>query len=90
MRKSLDYPAVNVALSVDTEGKGRLVAGSVGPRPFVYDSLSLDELMHLPERAYDEACPVNNMILSPLYRKRMVRVLSDMLIRRFVKEQKNS
>lgn len=90
MRKSSDYPAVNVALSVDTEGKGRLVAGSVGPRPFVYDSLSLDELKHLPERAYDEAYPVNNMVLSPLYRKRMVRVLSDMLIRRFVKERKNS
>ena len=44
--------------------------------------LSSDELKELPERACNEASPVNTMILSPLYRKRMVRVLSERLIRR--------
>ena len=82
MRKSVDYPVVNVALSMDTKGRGRLVSGSVGPRPIVYEFLSSDELRKSPERAYNEASPVNNMILSPLYRKRMVRVLSERLIRR--------
>ena len=82
IRKSTDYPTVNVALSTDAEGKGRLVVGSVESKPITYEFVSLEELRQVPERAYDDVAPINNVSLSPLYRKKMVRVLSDKLIRR--------
>jgi 4-hydroxybenzoyl-CoA reductase subunit beta len=81
MRKSIDYPSVNIALSMDSKDKGRLVAGSVGAKPLIYGFSSSKELREIPERAYNDASPVNNMSLSPLYRKNMVRVLAEKLIR---------
>ncbi|MBU1745165.1 MAG: FAD binding domain-containing protein [Proteobacteria bacterium] len=82
MRKAVDYPSVNVAISMDTGGKGRLVVGSVGAKPFMYEFSSLEELKEIPERAYKDVSPINNMSLSPYYRKNMVRVLAEELIRR--------
>jgi 4-hydroxybenzoyl-CoA reductase subunit beta len=80
MRKSVDYPIVNIALSIDTEDNGRLVVGSSGAMPLIYEFGSLEELRQVPERAYNDISPINNMALAPLYRKRMVRVLSEKLI----------
>lgn len=82
MRKSIDYPTVNVAISMGTGGSGRLVVGSVGAKPLIYEFSSLEELKETPERAYKAVSLVNNMSLSRLYRKNMVRVLADKLIRR--------
>ena len=80
LRKSIDYPVVNIALSIDAEGRGRLAVGSVAAKPLLYGFSSFEELRELPDRAYTDASPINNMSLSPLYRKSMVRVLSEKLI----------
>lgn len=82
IRKSIDYPVVNIALSMDTEGRGRLVVGSQGAMPIVYEFSSSEELGRVPEKAYKDASPINNLSLSPLYRKKMVKVLSEKLISR--------
>ncbi|MEA1866990.1 MAG: hypothetical protein U9N19_02655 [Thermodesulfobacteriota bacterium] len=82
MRKSIDYSTVNIALSVDTGSMGRLVAGSLGAKPFTYEFSSFEELRQVPERVYDDVSPINDITLSPLYRKDIVRVLSEKLIGR--------
>ena len=82
MRKSIDYPVVNIALSMDAGDKGRLVVGSAGANPLIYDFSSSEELKQIPEKAQNDISTVNNMYLSPLYRKNMVRVLSDKVIER--------
>lgn len=82
MRKAIDYPVVNIALSMDAEGRGRLVVGSVAAKPLLYEFSSLEELKKVPDRAYVDASPINNMALSPIYRKKMVKVLSEKLIGR--------
>jgi hypothetical protein len=82
MRKSIDYPVVNIALSMDAGDKGRLVVGSAGANPLIYHFSSSEELRQIPETAQNDISTVNNMYLSPLYRKNMVRVLSDKLLKR--------
>lgn len=82
MRKSIDYPVVNIALSMDAGDKGRLVVGSAGANPLIYDFSSPEELRQIPEKAQNDMSIVNNMYLSPLYRKNMVRVLADKLLKR--------
>jgi len=82
MRKSIDYPVVNIALSMGAGNKGRLVVGSAGANPLIYDFSSSEELRQIPEKAQNDMSTVNNMYLSPLYRKNMVRVLADKLIKR--------
>jgi 4-hydroxybenzoyl-CoA reductase subunit beta len=82
MRKSIDYPVVNIALSMDAGDKGRLVVGSAGANPLIFDFSSSEELRQIPEKAQNDMSTVNNMYLSPLYRKNMVRVLADKLLKR--------
>ena len=82
MRKSIDYPVVNIALSMDAGDKGRLVVGSAGANPLIFNFSSSEELRQIPEKAQNDMSTVNNMYLSPLYRKNMVRVLADKLLKR--------
>jgi 4-hydroxybenzoyl-CoA reductase subunit beta len=81
IRSSIDYPLASVALSSDQKEKGRLVVGAIGPRPFTYEFSSYKALRPLVEKAYEDATPVANMSLSPLYRKRMIRVFAGDLLR---------
>ncbi len=81
MRNSIDYPLASVALSSDQKEKGRLVVGAVGPRPLTYEFSSYKQLRLLSEKACEDAVPVPNMSLSPLYRKRMIKVLAEELLK---------
>jgi 4-hydroxybenzoyl-CoA reductase subunit beta len=81
LRRSIDYPLASVALSSDQKEKGRFVVGAMGPRPVIYEFSSYKALNQLVEKVYEEATPVANMSLSPLYRKRMIRVLALELLR---------
>ncbi|MBW2038405.1 MAG: FAD binding domain-containing protein [Deltaproteobacteria bacterium] len=82
IRSSVDYPIVSVALSMDRTERGRLVVGAVAPQPLAYEFSSYRRLSSLTEKAYEDATPVANMPFSPLYRKRMVRVLAQKLLGR--------
>lgn len=83
LRRSIDYPLASIAMSSHQEGTGRLVVGAVGPCPKIYEFSSFKELRSLIERAYEDAAPVMNMPLSPLYRKRMIRVMATDLFKAF-------
>jgi hypothetical protein len=37
MRKSVSHSTADIALSMDTEGIGRLVLGPMGANPLIYD-----------------------------------------------------
>ena len=80
IRGVLDYPLVSVAFSSDATQKGRLVVGAVASYPLIYNFSSYKEVRQLIEKAYEDAQPVANMPLSPLYRKRMVRVIAQELL----------
>ena len=81
IRNSIDYPLVSVALSSDQTEKGRLVIGAMGPQPLNYEFSSYKQLILLAGKAYEDATPVANMPPSPLYRKRMIKVLAEELIK---------
>ena len=82
LRRSIDYPLASIAMSSNQEGTGRLVVGAVGPCPKTYAYSSFDPLGSLIGKAYEDATPVMNMALSPLYRKRMIRVMATDLLKR--------
>jgi len=84
IRSSIDYPLASVALSSDQKEKGRFVVGAIGPRPLTYEFSAYKALRPLAEKAYEDATPAANMSLSPLYRKRMIRVFAGDLLRSIV------
>jgi len=84
IRSSIDYPLASVALSSDQKEKGRFVVGAIGPRPLTYEFSSYQALRPLVEKVYEDATPAANMSLSPLYRKRMIRVFAGDLLRSIV------
>jgi len=81
LRRSIDYPLASIAMSRNQEGTGRLVVGAVGPCPRTYEFSSFNQLGSLIEKAYEDATPVMNMPLSPLYRKRMIRLMATDLLK---------
>ncbi len=81
MRNSIDYPLASVALSSNKAEQGRLVVGAIGPHPLSYEFSSLGQLKELTEKTHDDAVPVGNMGLSPLYRKWMIRVFVQKLLK---------
>ena len=84
VRRSIDYPLLGAAFSVVQE-KGRLSIGAVGPKPFFFnmDELSERAIAQTAQIASDNARPVMNAVLSPLYRKRMVKVIALKLMRKW-------
>ena len=80
LRRSIDYALASIAMSSNQEGMGRLVVGAVGPSPKTYEFSSFNQLGSLIEKAYEDATPVMNRPLSPLYRKRMIKVMSEGLL----------
>ncbi len=85
LRGSIDYPLLGVAFS-SWNGSGKLVIGAIGGKPLSYniDKLDAENIEEAIERAYQDATPVANTVLSPVYRKRMVKVLSEKLIKRIL------
>jgi len=81
MRNSIDYSLASVAFSSNEKEKGRLVVGAVGPRPLTYEFSSYKALRPLVEKAYEDATPAANMSLVPLYRRRMIKVLAEELLK---------
>jgi 4-hydroxybenzoyl-CoA reductase subunit beta len=76
VRGSIDYPLVGAAVSCG-DADAAVCVGGVGPMPFVYHLKSSDvrELETSARHAYSAARTISNTVLSPGYRKKMVRVL---------------
>lgn len=83
LRRSIDYPLLGVAFSAVGEA-GRLSIGAVGPKPLFYavDRFTREAIEQTAQAASDQATPVTNTALPPLYRKRMVKVIAMRLMRK--------
>jgi 4-hydroxybenzoyl-CoA reductase subunit beta len=98
LRAALDFPQVGVAavIGYDLDGKikeGNIVINAVSSSPLELKSAGnllmgkrLDEALieKTARLAYEASHPVNNTGTSPLYRKKMVRVLVKRTLERFL------
>ena len=79
VRGSIDYPLLGMAYS-KMDGEERLVVGAIGAKPMVYSiDRSLEEVL---DKAYKDATPIANTVLSPVYRRRMIKVMGEDLVKR--------
>ncbi|MCX8111380.1 MAG: FAD binding domain-containing protein [Syntrophorhabdaceae bacterium] len=76
VRGSIDYPLVGVAVTVMDEVAKVGVTG-IGPSPRLYEieKINKKEIDKIAGKAYEDAKPVVNAVLTPAYRKKMVGVL---------------
>ncbi|HOP85457.1 MAG TPA: FAD binding domain-containing protein [Syntrophorhabdaceae bacterium] len=76
VRGSIDYPLVGVAVTVKKDAAVVAVTG-IGPSPHLYEIKEINEksINEVADWAYEDARPVLNAVLTPLYRKKMVPVL---------------
>lgn len=86
VRGSIDYPLVGVAVAIKNNTAKVAVTG-IGPYPRLYELKELKEkaINELAEKAYEDAKPVTNAVLSPAYRKKMVGVLIKRAFKRLGK-----
>ncbi|MCX7857528.1 MAG: FAD binding domain-containing protein [Deltaproteobacteria bacterium] len=81
IRGSIDYPLINGAFTMDSKG-GKLVVGAIGSKPCVYSVETIEEerVKILSETVFNDLKPVNNTVVSPVYRKKMGKVIAIKLI----------
>ena len=82
LRGSVDYPLLGVALSSWDE-TGKLAVGAVGPMPYVLEinQLSHNALTEAIGSLLKEVRPVSNTVVDGAYRKRMIPVLAERLVK---------
>jgi len=76
VRGSIDYPLVGVAVTVKDKA-ARIAVTGIGPSPHIYELKEINEksINDMADQAYEDARPISNAVLTPLYRKKMVPVL---------------
>lgn len=86
VRGSIDYPLVGVAVSVKGSTAKIGVTG-IGPIPRLYELKEVNEkaINSIADKAYEDAKPVINAVLTPAYRKKMVGVLIKRAFKRIEK-----
>jgi len=89
VRGAIDYPLLSVAFSF-VDGTGKLAIGAVGPKPYVVEMKqpSHDAIKEAVEAILKQVRPVGNTVLDPDYRKRMIPVLTGMLINKVMEGAK--
>lgn len=85
LRGSIDYPLVGIAFSV-VDGAGKLAVGAIGPRP---KALDLDQSSEASVREavkiiLKDLSPVNNTVVDAAYRRQMVPILAERLVKKTV------
>lgn len=83
VRGSIDYPLVGVAITVKDKSAKVAVTG-IGPSPNLYElkGLTDETINEVARKAYEDAKPVSNTVLTPSYRKKMVGVLIKRVFKR--------
>ncbi len=89
VRDSMDYPLVGVAVALKEDG-GRVCLTGIGPTPLAYtlDSLAAAAIEDVAGKAYSDAKPVANTVLTAAYRKKMAAVLVRRAVENALKEEK--
>ncbi len=86
VRGSIDYPLVGVAVTIK-DGSAKVGVTGIGPCPRVYELKEVNEkeINNIADKAYEDAKPVLNAVLTPAYRKKMVGVLIKRAFKRIEK-----
>lgn len=76
VRGSIDYPLAGVAITVKDRSAKIAVTG-IGPSPKLYELKDINDktINEVVKKAYEDAKPVSNTVLTPSYRKKIVGVL---------------
>ncbi len=87
VRNAMDYPLAGVAVSVKGSA-ARVCVGGIGliPRPYDLKNTGGPSVKEVAQKAYNDAKPVENAVLTPAYRKKMVTALLKRAIRRVQQE----
>lgn len=76
-REAVDFTSLTTAVSIDKEGKIRIVLGGVDPRPVVIEGTTSDSISELIKQAVKKARIVDNDFYSRAYRKEMIPVFLE-------------
>ncbi|MBW2017745.1 MAG: FAD binding domain-containing protein [Deltaproteobacteria bacterium] len=81
IRGAIDYPLLGVGFSYGN-GTGKLTIGAVGPKPHSVEmkQFSQGAIQEAAETLLKQVRPVDNTVVNPEYRKRMVPVLAERLV----------
>ena len=82
LRGAVDYPLLGVAFS-SFDGTGRLAVGAVGAKPYVGEVTQpwQDTVGEVATALRKDATAVNNTVVDAEYRKRMIPVLAERLVK---------
>ncbi|EFK11979.1 putative 4-hydroxybenzoyl-CoA reductase, beta subunit [delta proteobacterium NaphS2] len=83
VRGAVDYPLLGVAFSRGSDS-GRLAVGAVGPRPYTVElnEPAQDAMGEAVATVINQVKTVENTVLESAYRKRMIPVLAERLIKK--------
>lgn len=76
-REAVDFSSLTTAVSVDKQGKIRIVLGGVDPKPVVVDGTEKEDIPALIKQAVKKARIVDNDYYSRTYRKEMIPVFLE-------------
>ncbi len=85
LRGSIDYPLLGLAFSLK-DGKGTLAVGAVGAKPRAVEltEFKKDSVKEAVDTLLKDLTPVNNTVVEASYRKQMVPVMAERLIKKTV------
>lgn len=89
LRGAVDYPLLGVALS-SVNGHSRFGIGAVGPKPYVFNTDSLNDmgLEDVVSRARAAVRPAPNTVVESAYRRDMISVFVQRLAKKITQETK--
>lgn len=76
-RESMDFSSLTTCVSIDKNGKIKIVLGAVDPKPIVVEGKITDDKDELIKQAMKKARIVDNDVFSREYRKEMIKVFLE-------------
>jgi 4-hydroxybenzoyl-CoA reductase subunit beta len=73
-RESVDYSSLTTAVSINKEGRIKIVLGGVDPKPVVIEGGSIDAREDMIVAAVKKSRVIDNDVYSRAYRKEMIKV----------------
>ncbi len=78
-REAVDFTSLTAVIAIDTNGKVKLVAGGVDPKPIVVQGTMNDDKDELIKQVVKKARIVDNDVYSRTYRKDMITVYMNQI-----------
>jgi 4-hydroxybenzoyl-CoA reductase beta subunit len=73
-RNSVDFTSLTIAVSMNKNGRLKIVLGGVSPKPLVLEATIHDDLTNIIKESLKQSKTVDNDVYSRLYRRKMIAV----------------